>query len=141
MDDEYARRIIEEGFNTVDRLRDIENTPREASYPQQQSAAGIEKHSMPTGALPSWRPAPEKIKAPSEPDWSGWDRWAEAHNKRAIDANNKLQHQVLAQVISDIRHQLRQEIESLRAEVAGLREDRGKGSVTIWPPTKAKNAR
>jgi hypothetical protein len=133
--EEYARQIIEEAFDNVERLKGIEDDMA------RREQANIDTRTRPTGALPSWRRAPEKIKVTTEPDWGDWDEWARAHIKIALDAHDKLQHDVLAQVISDIRFALREEIKAvatsvkeLQAELANLRESRG--SVSVFPPKR-----
>jgi hypothetical protein len=133
-DDERAATIIADAFATLDRT---EHFAREQTYDPP-----LRDDSYPTGVdRAAWRQEQERkarleaqrkaAKAKEQPDLS-----AIVNATRDETPFTELQMEVIADALSEIRLQLREEIKELRTEVATLRERTG--NVTVLP--KGKNA-
>jgi len=125
----YDRRdrdiILENAFAACERVREIENTPREGS----DSSANLHAYnSRPTGVR-SWRSPVAAKKTQREPqpqDWSDWNSWGREIARSALTEMlsetpfTELQMEAIGAALSEIRHGMNVKIASLEAKVAAL---------------------
>jgi hypothetical protein len=77
--------------------------------------------------------------APMDPvTQAGWDNWAKAHIRNGIDEFGEVVAEFGALMRDDMRKEFKAEIETLRTELATLRESIG-GKVVIIPPAKGRD--
>lgn len=64
---------------------------------------------------------PERVQRPQQQDWSAWDRWAEAHIKRALDAHEETLVDGAVSYVLEQTRPLLERISKLETEVTLLR--------------------
>jgi hypothetical protein len=122
------RRIVAEAKANLERLEDCER--RFAAERVAKTEASVllpgEQDTMEPDMQPEPDPSPRhrKLDTHSEPNWDGWNNWADQKIARALAVEREAVLTAVAEEISDEREamegQLAEEVRSLRIEITAL---------------------